>query len=67
MTNVILAIAFIIYLLSAKDMIKILKKFFLNTGEMSRFAGRYFREVLLPPYEFQELLKQLLEINHLRW
>lgn len=45
-------------------MIKELIKFFLNTGEMSRFAGRYFKEAFLPPYEFQELLKQCYFIGN---
>ncbi|MFZ5970945.1 MAG: MlaE family ABC transporter permease [Bacteroidota bacterium] len=39
-------------------MIEQLRLFFLRTGEISEFAIRYFREVLFPPYEFRELLKQ---------
>lgn len=35
-----------------------MRLFFLRTGEISEFAIRYFREVLFPPYEFRELLKQ---------
>jgi phospholipid/cholesterol/gamma-HCH transport system permease protein len=34
------------------------KLFFLRVGEISEFGIRYFREVLFPPYEFRELLKQ---------
>jgi phospholipid/cholesterol/gamma-HCH transport system permease protein len=41
-----------------------LKKFFLHAGEMSEFAGRYFRESLFPPYEFKELLKQCYFIGN---
>jgi phospholipid/cholesterol/gamma-HCH transport system permease protein len=41
-----------------------LRKFFLRVGEISEFAGRYFRQVLLPPYEFQELLKQCYFIGN---
>ncbi len=39
-------------------MVEQLRLFFLRTGEISEFAIRYFREVLFPPYEFKELLKQ---------
>lgn len=35
-----------------------LRAFFEEIGEMSRFAGRYFREAVSPPFEFKELLKQ---------
>jgi phospholipid/cholesterol/gamma-HCH transport system permease protein len=62
--KVIRAAGSFIYLLHAKNMIKELKKFFLNVGEMSRFAGRYFKEALLPPYEIQELLKQCYFIGN---
>jgi len=64
MIKVIRAAGSFIYLLHAKNMIKELKKFFLNVGEMSRFAGRYFKEALLPPYEIQELLKQCYFIGN---
>lgn len=37
---------------------------FLRVGEISEFAGRYFRQVLFPPYEFQELLKQCYFIGN---
>lgn len=45
-------------------MIKSLKQFFLITGQLSEFAGRYFREVFFPPYEFQEFLKQCFLIGN---
>lgn len=45
-------------------MIKSLKQFFLITGQLSEFAGRYFREALFPPYEFQEFLKQCFYIGN---
>jgi phospholipid/cholesterol/gamma-HCH transport system permease protein len=32
--------------------------FFVEVGDMSRFAGRFFREAVNPPFEFRELLKQ---------
>lgn len=36
----------------------------MRVGEISEFAGRYFRQVLFPPYEFQELLKQCYFIGN---
>ncbi|HUH46613.1 MAG TPA: ABC transporter permease [Arenibacter sp.] len=39
------------------------KHFFIEIGELSYFAGRYFKEVLKPPYEFKELLRQCFEIG----
>jgi phospholipid/cholesterol/gamma-HCH transport system permease protein len=32
--------------------------FFVEIGDMARFAGRFFREAVNPPFEFRELLKQ---------
>lgn len=43
---------------------KKLTRFFLTTGEISEFAGRYFREAWFPPYEIQELLKQCFLIGN---
>ncbi len=43
---------------------KKLTRFFLTTGEISEFAGRYFREAWFPPYEFQEFLKQCFLIGN---
>jgi phospholipid/cholesterol/gamma-HCH transport system permease protein len=38
---------------------------FLNeSGEIARFAGRYFREVFVPPIEWKETLKQSYEIGY---
>ena len=45
-------------------MIKSLIQFFLITGQLSEFAGRYFREVFFPPYEFKEFLKQCFYIGN---
>lgn len=39
------------------------KHFFIEIGELSYFAGRYFKEVLKSPYEFKELLRQCFEIG----
>ncbi len=35
-----------------------IRSFFEELGDMSRFAGRFFREAVSPPFEFRELLKQ---------
>ncbi len=40
-----------------------LKDFFNEAGETSRFAGRFFKEVFTPPFEFKEALKQSFEIG----
>jgi len=45
-------------------MLRHIKNFFIRTGEMSQFSLRYFREVLFPPYEFQELLRQCFLIGN---
>lgn len=41
-----------------------LKDFFSEIGDMSFFAGRYFREVFSPPFEFNELLRQCYSIGN---
>ncbi|MBI4947538.1 MAG: ABC transporter permease [Bacteroidetes bacterium] len=41
-----------------------LKSFFSEVGGISIFAGRFFREGFLPPYEFNELLRQSFEIGY---
>lgn len=38
--------------------------YFEETGRISAFLGRFFREVFKPPYEFKELLKQAFEIGY---
>ncbi|WP_047414669.1 ABC transporter permease [Cellulophaga sp. Hel_I_12] len=40
-----------------------IKQFFIEVGELSHFAGRFFKEVLKPPYEFKELLRQCYQIG----
>lgn len=40
------------------------KLYFEETGSLSAFAGRFFKEVFKPPYEFAELLKQCYEIGN---
>ncbi len=39
------------------------KLFFIEIGELSFFAGRFFREVLKRPFEFRELLRQCYQMG----
>jgi len=41
-----------------------IKSFFTEIGDLSSFAGRYFREVVTPPFEFKELLKQCYNMGN---
>src|SRR5690554_2596388 len=38
--------------------------FFVEIGEMSRFAGRFFRETFSRPFEFREFLKQCYHMGN---
>lgn len=38
--------------------------FLKETGEVSSFAGRFFQEVFVPPYEFKEVIRQSFEIGY---
>lgn len=40
------------------------KLFFSEIGEITYFAGRFFREVFKPPYEFKELLHQCYKMGN---
>ena len=40
------------------------KSFFTEIGEIAIFAGRFFREVFTPPYEFKELIRQCYNIGN---
>lgn len=44
-------------------MFKGVKKFFIETGNLSYFAARFFREALKPPFEFKELLRQCYQMG----
>lgn len=44
-------------------MFKGVKKFFIETGNLSYFAARFFREALKPPFEFKELLHQCYQMG----
>jgi phospholipid/cholesterol/gamma-HCH transport system permease protein len=41
-----------------------LRGFLNETGDIFRFAGRFFKEVALPPYEFREMLRQSYELGY---
>ncbi len=43
---------------SDKSFFNNISSFFEELGDMTRFAGRFFKEALSPPFEFRELLKQ---------
>lgn len=40
------------------------KSFFIEVGELTYFAGRFFKEVFSKPFEFKELLKQCHSIGN---
>ncbi|MFD0863782.1 MlaE family ABC transporter permease [Sungkyunkwania multivorans] len=40
------------------------KQFFVQIGALSYFAGRYFKEVFKPPFEFGELLRQCYNVGN---
>ena len=44
--------------------VKKLRQFFIEIGELSYFAMRFFREVLKPPWEFKELLRQCYNMGN---
>ena len=40
------------------------EKFFIEIGELSYFAGRFFKELFMKPFEFKELLRQCYGIGN---
>ena len=40
------------------------RSFFIELGEMSYFAGRFFKEAVKPPFEFRELLRQCYQMGN---
>ena len=40
------------------------REFFIELGEMSYFAGRFFKEATRPPFEFKELLRQCYQMGN---
>ena len=43
---------------------KKLRLFLIEIGELSYFAGRFFKEVLRPPFEIKEFLRQCYQIGN---
>ena len=43
---------------------KKLRRFFTEIGELSYFAGRFFKEALRPPFEFKEFLRQCYQMGN---
>lgn len=41
-----------------------LDKFFTNLADVSAFVARFFREAVLPPYEFKEIIRQCYEVGY---
>jgi len=41
-----------------------IKAFLLDIGELSSFAGRFFKEVFKPPYEFKEFIRQCYNMGN---
>jgi phospholipid/cholesterol/gamma-HCH transport system permease protein len=41
-----------------------IKSFLLEAGEISKFTGRFFKEIFKPEYEFKELLRQCFYIGY---
>jgi phospholipid/cholesterol/gamma-HCH transport system permease protein len=41
-----------------------IKSFLLESGEISKFTGRFFKEIFKPGYEFKELLRQCFYIGY---
>ena len=46
------------------NIIKSLKEFFIEIGELSYFAGRYVKEIFKSPFEFKELLRQCYNMGN---
>ncbi|WP_246160851.1 MlaE family ABC transporter permease [Maribacter flavus] len=45
-------------------MVSRIKKFFIQIGELSYFAGRFFKETFTLPFEFKELLRQCYHMGN---
>lgn len=41
-----------------------LDQLFLNLADIATFVGRFFKEVLTPPYEFREIVRQCYEVGY---
>ncbi|MDM9632263.1 MlaE family ABC transporter permease [Robiginitalea aurantiaca] len=47
-----------------QSIVKGIRDFLAETGQLAFFAGRFFKEVLKPPYEFRELLRQCYQMGN---
>lgn len=47
-----------------KQMVDRIKQFFVQIGDLSYFAARFFKEVLRRPFEFRELLRQCYQMGN---
>jgi phospholipid/cholesterol/gamma-HCH transport system permease protein len=47
----------------ASEMVNKTKQFFVQIGDLSYFAGRFFKEVFKSPFEFRELLRQCYQMG----
>ncbi|UCE69101.1 MAG: ABC transporter permease [Flavobacteriaceae bacterium] len=43
---------------------ELIRDFLSETGQLAYFAGRFFREVVRPPYEFREFLRQCYQMGN---
>ena len=41
-----------------------IQKFFIGGGEVTAFTLRFFKELLFPPYEFKEVIRQCYEVGY---
>ncbi len=51
-------------MLKSTSLLDPIKSFFSEIGDITLFAGRFFREVFLPPFEFKELIRQCYNIGN---
>ncbi|RRQ50598.1 ABC transporter permease [Maribacter algicola] len=49
---------------NASKMVSRIKNFFIQIGELSYFAGRFFKETFTLPFEFKELLRQCYHMGN---
>ena len=42
----------------------LIKSFLIETAETAKFAGRFFKEIFIPPYEFRETLRQCYQVGY---
>ncbi|MCM4173897.1 ABC transporter permease [Arenibacter sp. TNZ] len=49
---------------NTSTLFKGVKEFFIEIGDLSYFTARFFKEVLKPPFEFRELLRQCYQMGN---